>query len=190
MQLKVIKSDASVEPYFHTKVVGTICNALARANYADMFLAEHLSEVVTYFLYNRDGLRTVTSGEILSIILALLTDTGYDDAAVELSDYHFKRKLQRSRTEVVPGQLQQLRDAVILFELEHSQRRRWDKTRIVRDLISEANLDRQAARAVASNVEEKIFGTGLTVVPTALIKQFVFNEAASVLRAKKQLQTV
>jgi len=190
MQLKVIKSDGSAESYFHTKVVGTISNALARANYGDISFAEHLSEVVTYYLYNRDGLRAVSSSEIFSIILALLTDTGHEDAAVELSDYHFKRKLQRSRTEVAPGELHQLRDAERLYELDHSLRSRWDKSRIVRDLISQAEIGRQAARAVASNVEEKIFGTGLTVVPTGLIKQFVFNEAAAILRAQKQLQAV
>ncbi|MHC5073700.1 MAG: hypothetical protein ACYTFE_02610, partial [Planctomycetota bacterium] len=97
---------------------------------------------------------------------------------------------QRARTEVVLGELQQIRDAEALYELDHSARSRWDKGRIVCDLIYEAGLDRQAARAVASNVEEKIFGTGLTVVPTGLIKQFVFNEAAAILRAQKQLQTV
>jgi hypothetical protein len=190
MQLKVSKSDGNAESYFHTKVVGTISNAMARANYGDIFLAEHLSEVVTYYLYNRDGLRAVSSSEIFSIILALLTDTGHEDAAVELSDYHFKRKLQRARTEVAPGELQKLRDAERLHELDHSLRSRWDKSRIVLDLISEAGLERQAARAVASNVEEKIFGTGLTVIPTGLIKQFVFNEAAAILRAQKQLQTI
>ncbi|MHC4842211.1 MAG: hypothetical protein ACYTEE_00270 [Planctomycetota bacterium] len=190
MQLKVVKSDGSAESYFHTKVVGTISNALARVDYGEVFLAEHLSEVVTYYLYNRDGLRSVSSSEIFSIILALLTDTGHDDAAVELSNYHFKRKLQRARTEVVLGELQQIRDAEALYELDHSARNRWDKGRIVRDLMSEADLDRQAARAVASNVEEKIFSTGLTVVPTGLIKQFVFNEAAAILRAQKQLQAV
>ena len=190
MQLKVIKSDGSVESYFHTKVVGTISNAFARANYADILLTEHLSEVVTYYLYNRDGLRAVSSSEIFSIILALLTDTGHEDAAVELSDYHFKRKLQRARTEVVSGDIQRIRDAEALYEKDSSARSRWEKGRIVRDLIKEANLDRQAARAVASNVEEKIFGTGLTVIPTGLIKQLVFNEAAAILRAQKQLQAV
>jgi transcriptional regulator NrdR family protein len=190
MQLKVVKSDGSAESYFHTKVVGTISNALARADYADIFLAEHLSEVVTYYLYNRDGLRSVSSSEIFSIILALLTDTGHDDAAVELSDYHFKRKLKRARTEVISGEMQKLRDAEMLYSLDHRERCRWDKGKIVRDLISEAELDRQTARAVASNVEEKIFSTGLTVVPTGLIKQFVFNEAAAILRAQKHLQSV
>jgi transcriptional regulator NrdR family protein len=190
MQLKVVKSDGSAESYFHTKVVGTISNALARTNYADIFLAEHLAEVVTYYLYNRAGLRSVSSSEIFSIILALLADTGHEDAAVELSDYYFKRKLQRTRTEVIPGDIQRLRDAEELYELDHGLRVRWDKVKIVQDLMSEAGLDRQAARAVASNVEEKIFGTGLTVVPTGLIKQFVFNEAAAILRAQKQLQTI
>ncbi|MHC4757874.1 MAG: ATP cone domain-containing protein [Planctomycetota bacterium] len=190
MQLKVIKSDGSAESYFHTKVVGAISNAFARADYGNIFIAEHLAEVVTYYLYNRDDYRSISSNEIFSIILALLTDTGHEDAAVELSDYHFKRKLQRARTEVVPGELHQLRDAQEIYELDPGLRNRWDKSIIVRDLMSKADLELQPARAVASNVEEKIFATGMTVVPTGLIKQFVFNEAAAILRAQKQLQTV
>ncbi|MHC4185887.1 MAG: hypothetical protein ACYSR4_08150 [Planctomycetota bacterium] len=75
MQLRVMKADGSVEEYLHTKVVGTISNALSTVDQADIHMAEQLAEVVTYFLYSKQKPLVVTSGEILSIIEAALTTT-------------------------------------------------------------------------------------------------------------------
>ncbi|MHC4345500.1 MAG: hypothetical protein ACYSUP_12545 [Planctomycetota bacterium] len=49
MQLRVTKTDGSVEEYLHTKVVGTISHALGRIDHSDVHAAEELAEVVTYF---------------------------------------------------------------------------------------------------------------------------------------------
>ncbi|MFC1738850.1 ATP cone domain-containing protein [Planctomycetota bacterium] len=190
MQLKVIKADGSSEQYLHTKVVGAVSNALAQADYSDIRLAEQIAEVVTYHLYNKSGSLPVTSSEIFSIIQAVLTDTDYENAAAELSDHHFRRKLKRSRIEVVPLDIRQLSDAKLLYDTDVSDRLRWDKSRIVNDLIAECSFSRQAARAVASSVEERIVNMDISLVPTSLIKQLVLNDAAAVLRAEQQFQTV
>ena len=190
MQLKVIKADGSVEEYLHTKVIGTISNVLGKTGQADICIAEQFAEVVTYFLYHRQNRRSVTSSEILSMIKAVLTATGYEEAAVVLSEHHFERKLKRSRIEVVSIDIQELTDAALLAEPEKSQSRsRWDKSTIVRDLVARHDLCRQTARMIASMVEEKIFSTGITLVPASLIKQLVLGDAAAVLRAQQQLQT-
>ena len=39
-------------------------------------------------------------------------------------------------------------------------------------------------------VEEKVFNMGVTLVPASLVKQLVLRDAAAVLRAERQLQTV
>jgi hypothetical protein len=49
-QLRVVKADGSTEAYLHTKVLGTVNNALTAAGQGDMTLAEHLAEVVTFHL--------------------------------------------------------------------------------------------------------------------------------------------
>jgi hypothetical protein len=191
VQLKVVKTDGTVEEYLHTKVIGTITNVLARAGQADMHIAEHLAEVVTYFLYHKKNVRTVNSSEIFSIIKAVLTSTNYEEAAIALSEYHYQRKLKRSRTEVVPIDIKRLADAELLVGHERSMHRaRWDKSRIVDDLVTRHDVDRQTARAIASMVEEKVFNVGLTVVPVSLVKQLVLGDTAALLRAQKQLQTV
>ena len=190
-QLKVIKTDGSIEEYLHTKVIGTINNALAGVDQADICIAEELAEAVTYFLYHKEKRRSVTSGEIFSIVKAVLAATSYGEAAVALSEYHFDRKLKRSRIEVVSVDIQELADAKLLCKPEQScDRSRWDKSRIVKELVTRHNVGQQTARTIASMVEEKIVNMGTTLVPASLIKQLVLSDTAAVLRAERQLQTV
>ncbi len=189
-QLKVIKADGSLEEYAHTKVMGTINNALDKIGQADVYIAEQLAEVVTYFLYHRQNRRSATSSEIFSIIKAVLTAINYEDAAIGLSEHHFERRLKRSRTEVVSIDIQELTDAELLAGAEGTGSGcRWDKSRIVEDLVTKYELCRPTARAIASMVEEKIFNIGINLVPSSLIKQLVLGDTVTVLRAQQQLQT-
>jgi transcriptional regulator NrdR family protein len=190
-QLKVIKADGSIEEYLHTKVMGTVNNALGEVGLANIDVAEEFAEVVTFFLYNQYNRRTVTSGDIFSMIKVVLAATGYEDAAVALSEHHFERKLKRSRIEVVAVDIQDLADAELLTVAEQSSgRSKWDKSRIVEDLINGHGIGRQTARTIAAMVEEKVFNVGMTLVPSSLIKQLVLGDTATVLRAQRQLQAV
>ena len=190
-QLKVIKEDGSTEEYLHTKVMGTIANALASIDQADMYLAEQLAEVVTYYLYHRQDRRDVTSSEIFSIIKAVLTATGHEEAAIALSEYHFERRVKRSRVQVASVDIRELMDAELLARADDTDGKcRWDKSIIVRGLAAKHGIPQQTARTIASMVEEKIFRMGVTVVPASLVKQIVLGDAAAILRAQEQLQTV
>ena len=189
-QLRIIKADGTAEEYLHTKVMATINNALAAIGRADADAAEQFAEVVTYFLYHERNGRNVTSSEVLSMIKVVLATTGNEKAAAALSEHHFERKLKRSRIEVVSVDIRELADAEILVGAEGPPHRsRWDKSRIVEDLVAEQELDRQTARMIAAMVEEKVFSTGITRVPSSLIKQLVLGDAAAVLHAQEQLQT-
>lgn len=190
-QLKVIKADGSIEEYLHTKVMGTINNALGEVDQANIDIAEEFAEVVTFFLYNQYNRRTVTSSDIFSMIKVVLAATGYEGAAIALSEHHFERKLNRSRIEVATIDIQDLTDAEFLTMAEESSRRsRWNKSRIVGNLIERHGICRQTARTIAAMVEEKVFNVGITLVPSSLIKQLVLGDTATVLRAQRQLQTV
>ncbi|MHC4426177.1 MAG: ATP cone domain-containing protein [Planctomycetota bacterium] len=190
-QLRVIKADGTVEEYLHTKVMGSINNALGQVDQANIDTAEHFAEVVTYYLYHQQNHRRATSGEILSIIKVVLAATGHEEAAAALSERHFERKLKRSRIEVVFADIQELTDAELLAGAGESVGRcRWDKSRIVRDLIANHDLCRQTARLIAAMVEEKVFNMGVTLVSSSLVKQLVLGDAVTVLRAQRQLQTV
>jgi len=191
MQLKVIKADGTAEEYLHTKIVGTISNAFSEVGRPDIFIAEELAEVVTYHLYHQQSRHSVATSEILSIIKVVLTSTNNEDAAIALSEHYYERKLRRSRIEVVRVDIQELSDAELLNDTENLRSRyRWDKARIVNDLVAEQGLSRQTARTIASMVEERIFNMGITPVPAGLIKQLVLRDAAAILQAQQQLQTV
>ncbi len=191
MQIKVIKADGSVEEYLYTKVIGTINNALSAVGQADVDIAEQLAEVVTYFLYHEKRLRSINSSEIFSIAKTALAATGFEDAAVALSARHFQRRLNRSRIEVVSVDIHKLADAKrFAATKEPADRTRWNKSRIVNDLVTRHDLCHKTARAIASMVEDKILGMEVTLVPSSLIKQLVLSDTATVLRAQHQLQTV
>lgn len=189
-QLQVIKSDGTSEEYLHTKVIGTINNALAASGYPDMAMAEDLAEVVTYYLYKQNP-RRITAGEILSMIKAVLACTGHEAAAVALGEHALERRLNRARTEVLDVDVQNFADVERLHRMQESPARiPWSKGRIVRELTAERGVSLQVARAVASIVEERVFNMGMTLVPSSLIRQLVLGEAATMLRAERELHTV
>ncbi len=191
MQLKVIKADGSVEEYFHTKIVGTINNALACFDQPDVFIAENLADAVTFFLYRSQNRYTVTSGVILSIIKAVLDETGYEDSALALTEHHLRRKIKRSRIEVLHIDVQNIADIGSFYGTDESLlKSRWDKSRIVDWLVKKHQIPRHTARMIASMTEEKILAMGVSLVSTGLIKQLVLADTALVMRAHQQLQTV
>jgi hypothetical protein len=190
-RLKVVKANGSIEQYFHTKVLGTICNALAGAGQADAIAAENLAEAVTYFLYHRDSGATITSCEIFSIIKAVLSATGYEEAASTLSDHHHHRRVKRNRVEVLYMDIEKLSDAEMLYGLENPvPRKSWDKSQIACDLVDKHKIPLLTARVIASMVEEKILNMGLNLIPASLVKQLVLGDAAAMLNAQRQFQPV
>ncbi len=187
-QLKVTKTDGGTEAYLHTKVLGTINNALTASGQGDIVMAEDLTEVVTFYLYNKHGRATVSSGEIFAMIKAILATTGHEEAALVLARHALERRLRRSRTEVLAVHMQEFADARQLLLTDGApERTAWDKARIVKDLTDRFGVPRRIARAVASGVEEKIFRMEMTMVPLSLIKQLVLGEAAAMLRAEREL---
>ena len=190
-QVQVIKTDGTTEEYIHTKVIGTINNAFSAVGRPDIAMAEDLAEVVTYYLYHQQDRREVGSSEILAMIKAVLASTGHEAAATALGDHAVERRLKRARTEVLAV------DVLASADLEQLNRTRqsaariaWDKGRIVRDLTAESGVPPQMARAVASTVEERVFGMGMTLIPRSLVKQLVLGEAAAMLQAQQELTDV
>ncbi len=189
-QLQVTKSDGTTEEYIHTKVVGTINNALSASGRSDMAMAEDLAEVVTYYLYRRQNGRQVSSSEIFSMVKAVLVSTGFEGAALALGEHAIGRRLNRSRTEILAVDMNDFTDVQRLYRTgQPPVRVPWDKSRIIDELTGESGFSRQMARVVAAMVEERIFSMGMTLVPQSLLKQLILGEAAAMLRAQRELQT-
>lgn len=180
MQLKVIKTDGTTEEYLHTKVLGSFSNALALIDQANVFAAEQFAEAITYYLYQKRGADTITSDEIHLMIQAVLSATGYENAARSLNEYQLNRKLQRARIEVVHNSYEQYDDTELMIG-------RWNKSKIVEDLVRKDHLDLHVARAIASTVEQKVLNLGMTKVKCSLIKQLVLADTDAILKAQEQL---
>ncbi|MFH1616176.1 MAG: hypothetical protein ABIG61_13955 [Planctomycetota bacterium] len=188
-RLKVMKMDGTVEDYLHMKVLACVNNALALAGQASTFVAEQLTEAITYFLYTRKDAGMVRSSEVFSMIQVILDATNHQAAAVALTERHYWRLLQRRRTEVIDIDIGNFGDAVFFADLDRGNFAwPWDKSRIVDYLATRHRIDRQNARAIASGAEEKVLNMDLPAVPGSLIKQIVLTETASMLRAQQQLQ--
>ncbi len=188
MRIRVTKSDGSIEDYLHTKVMKSFSNALDLTGQSDVAVAEELSEATTYFLHQRLDNSSVNSSEIYSMVQVALMATGFEQAAVQLHEYHIERQLKRNRIEVANISTEDLSCYEVNdFSWSVSGRCRWDKSRIITTLSDKYNLDRVMARAIAGQVEEKVLALGVKAVPLSLIKQLVFAEAMVMLDAESQL---
>lgn len=181
MQIRILKSDGTIEPYLHTKVLGAFHHGLALIDNESLYAAEQMAEAVTYYLYRRPAGSTLNTDQIHQMVVEVLSSTGYPAAAEALSDYRLVRKLRRRRIEVVADVRQ---DADMMVSTN------WNKTCIAGDLMATHNVDRLLARAIASAVEEKILNMGVTRVRKSLIHQLVISDMESLLDADRQLATV
>ena len=180
-RLKVIKADGSTEQYLHTKVIGSFNYALDLIDQPNVFAAEQFAEAVTFHLYKKNQTHTVTSEEIFLMVLAVLDATGYGNAALALRESHLNRKLRRRRIEVIKNTASGPDDI-------ESITCQWNKSIIAEDLVKIHGFDRQIARAIASTVEQKVLSLGITRIPSSLIKQLVFIDMDTTIKAEKQLQ--
>ncbi len=183
MQLKVTKSDGTVEEYLHTKVFGTFSNALALIEQSNVFAAEQFAEAITFYLYQKRGLDTVASDELHLMVQAVLTATGYENAAKAINDFQLNRRLRRARVEIVDDSCSETEEQDLMVS-------QWRKSQIVEDLMKKHHLDQHIARAIGSTVEEKVLNIGMTKIKSSLIKHLVFADMEMILKAQQQLQAV
>ena len=181
MQIRIIKSDGNIEPYLHTKVLGSMNHALALGGDECLYAAEQMAEAVTYYLYRKVQRGTLTTDEIHLMILSVLTSTGYCHAAEAFTQHRLQRRLQRKRLEVID-------DHTDDEGLKHTTN--WDKTRIVAGLMETHSFDRLLARAIAAAVEEKVLCMPITKIRKSLIHHLVVIDTESMLEAHRQLTSV
>ena len=177
MRIRVLKTDRTVEPYLHTKVLGTFHHALSAAGGPDLYAAEQMAEAVTFYLYSTQQNRNFTSDEIHLMIQAVLRDTGFTAAAAALHDHRLGRKLQRKRIEVISEAPE-----------GSGHPAHWSKSLLVESLMRNYRLSRPLARAVAGAVEEKILWMGIPKIRRSLIRELVEADTEAMLRAEQQLK--
>ena len=166
----VIKADGSTEVYRHTKVLGTIANALIDTDIYFSDTAELLSEAVTTYLKRDYGNRFVSFDEIQAMIEAVLEDTDHVKAALALRDHTIHRQFMRSRIEVI-----QSIDQQCVNQASASQNPLWNKTIIIQSLMAK-ETPADFARVIAGMVEEKVIRLGVRQISRVLINAIVGDE--------------
>jgi transcriptional regulator NrdR family protein len=183
MQLSVIKANGTTEEYLHTKVIGTFSHALDDVDQTNIFAAEQFAEAVTFHLYHNNHSRSVKSDNINVLIVTVLNETGYPDAATALKEHRMYRSIRRSRIEV-------RKDNSMPEAPSMANTSRWNKTKIITDLTQKYDLEKNLARAIAASVEEKVLKLGMTQIHSNLVEQLVIAETDIMVRAEKELEFV
>lgn len=178
MQLQVIKKDGTAEQYMHTKVLGTFNNALDDAGRTNIVAAEQFAEAVTFHLYHNIETPTIKSEDIHRLVVTVLKDTNYPDAASALNEHRLCRSVKRQRIEINSGSNSD----------DASRMTLWNKSRIAKKLIERHHMNGSLARAVASGVEEKIMNLNMRCIDHNLVKQLVIAETEILVKAQKQLE--
>ena len=183
MQLSVIKANGTTEEYLHTKVFGTFSHALDDIGQTNIFAAEQFAEAVTFHLYQNNHSRSVKSDDIHDLIVTVLNETGYHDAAAVLKDHRMYRNIWRARIEV-------FNDSYTSAASNMPKASRWNKTRVITDLTQKYDLEQKLARAIAGSVEEKIIKLGMTHIHSNLVEQLVIAETNVMVHAERELEPV
>ena len=189
MHLRVLKSDGSSEVYLHTKVIGSIAVALSESGSYQEVVTGHLAEAVTIYISRRHGSLQITSDEIHAMIEAVLSETGYEDAAVCLHEHRLNRQINRLRTEVIHCRncCEEPDTVETNISSEKYTSQLWNKSLIVRCLEGESGLSRELSRAIAGAVEEKVLRIGSRRIFSTLVSELVANELWFMKEAEKAL---
>ena len=190
MQLMVQKSDGSQEVYLHTKIMGTIAAALGDAGYEELEFSDKLAEAVTIYLSRHNESSCVSVDEIYAMIQAVLTD--YQDAAVALHDHRIERQIRRSRIEVVKyekpsGSMDSIDPEEQLQNIAIHSSQPWNKSVIVKDLVTERDVSPDLARAIAGAVEEKALRLQSRSLSASLVQELVNDQWLAMRQAQQAL---
>lgn len=176
MQLQVIKSDSTVEPYMHTKVLSTFNSSLDDVGQTDIAAAEQFAEAVTFHLYHNNDIDTIKSNDIHKLALIVLHETGHTTAAEVLREHRLYRSLRRAGIEITSRNGD-----------GRTHNRVWNKSIVIDELTGKHGLERGLARAVASSVEGKILNLNMRHIDQMLLEQLVIAETEMVIKADHEL---
>jgi len=188
VSLKVTKSDGSAEVYLHTKVMGSISAAMGDSGFYQEGMTEHLAEAVTEYIFRRYGSAPVCTDEIHAMIEAVLSETGYYEAALALHEHRLTRQINRCRTEVIHCRKTDHNDSAMSGKRQNEEEyfaHSWNKSIIVNFLETEYGLESPLARAVAGAVEEKVLRMGCRRVFASVVRAMVENDLWAMKQAEQ-----
>jgi hypothetical protein len=175
--MKTRKRDGRLDHFDPSKIAASIQRAARAAGSGEDLLAEELASVVTLFLEKEFSEGVVPALEIQETVERVLMETGHTDIARAFLLYRERRERMK---EVVQVRESEERTAqVTALEVDGGRGTTispWSKARIIGALITEAEIPAEMANEIASEVESKVFRSGLTRISSSLIRELVDNE--------------
>ena len=175
--------DNHVVPFDLSRIVDSIVEAMAHAGAGDRDLADELAAAVCHFLENhhRDP---VGVDAIHDMVEKVLMETGQREIARAYVLLREKRARQREQLKVrdpesgspEPQNPARVIEGVTVEARGAHAAVAWDRGRITRALLEEADLDAEVAENISESVEERGLRSGLKSISSALVRELVDNE--------------
>jgi hypothetical protein len=176
---RIRKRDGREVAYDRRKIEGAVARAVAAAGEPRPGFASEIADLVERLLERRfpdPGLAIPGIEDIQDLVERALVEMGAAAVAKAYILYRDKRTqiraallVREDRTDARRGARWprvEVKDGVLA----------WSKGRIVAALMSEADLPRESAEAVAARVETRVFASGSKSISTALVRELVDNE--------------
>jgi len=180
---QVKKRDGRVVSFDQQKIADAIFKAAQAVGGEDRSLAEELAGVVSLFLEKHYPEATPGIEDIQDMVEKVLIETGHAKTAKAYILYRGKRARARQALQVrrqvrkAPARGDTSTDIALLVEgSAHQEMIPWDRARIARALVVEADLDEDLAAEIARAVEGRVIESGLERLSTSLIRALVDNE--------------
>ncbi|MBN2566432.1 MAG: anaerobic ribonucleoside-triphosphate reductase, partial [Candidatus Eisenbacteria bacterium] len=175
----VRKRDQRLVPFDKEKITEAVFKAARSVGGEDRELAGELASIVTLFLERNYEGRAPTIEDIQDMVERVLMDTGHARTAKAYILYREQRAQVRQSTvvrKVVRNEGSTTDLSLLVDPGSKDELVPWDRARIAKALEKEARLDTKTAGEVASAVEKRVFGSGISRISTSLIRELVDNE--------------
>ncbi|MHA1518512.1 MAG: anaerobic ribonucleoside-triphosphate reductase [Alphaproteobacteria bacterium] len=173
------KRDGRLVPFNEEKIANAIFKAAQAVGGEDRQLANDLAGVVTLFLEKHYGETTPAIEEIQDMVEKVLIETGHAKTAKTYILYRQKRAQIRELVSVRKRHHRNGNTTDIALLVDPASKDEvfgWDKHQIALALETEADVPAELAHEIASDVERKIFASGIRRISTSLIRELVDNE--------------
>lgn len=177
----VRKRDGREVPFDQAKIVDAIWRAARAAGGGDRMLAEELGSVVAMFIERDFADRTPSIDDVSDLIEKVLVETGHTKTAKAFILERERRTRLRNALRVRDDGADRKNGATELAPPAVDTRGKatvsaWSKARIVEALVVEAEVPENVAAEIASEVERRVFASGMMRISTSLIRALVDNE--------------
>jgi ribonucleoside-triphosphate reductase (formate) len=175
----VSKRDGRIVPWNQIKIADAIFKAAQAVGGNDRVLAGELADMVAMLLEKEFDSNPPTIEDIQDTVEKVLIEMGHARTAKAYILYRERRTNLRELLQVrKPVQERNSSTDISLMVNTDSQDElfEWDKGFIAMALEREADLTPALAREIASAVEQRVMGSGLTRISTSLIRELVDNE--------------